>query len=211
MKHKDFYDFKHAYDYLQGSIVRVANEPVMIVEVRCPNPDKPKYIELVYRPLGVTSGHKSVAVDDEAVDLNPVPLGLMSVDRESIEYGPKTSFLLQRVPVRKWKIGLNSQNISYVDPWPDKQTFDLSMGYLFNSRELVRTIKGRYLDLDDAIKLSREFPGRSVAFSRRFCVNTDKLLCRNLGLPVGDVMGKGVALHDDFIYLTQVLDEDLHS
>lgn len=209
MKHKDFYDYKHVYDYLQGSVIRVANDPVMIAEVRQPNPDKPKDITLVYRSLGVTSGHKSIAVDDDAIDLNPVPLGMLSVDRESIEYGPKTSFYLQRIPVRKWKIGLTVQNTSYQSPWQDREQFDLSMGYLFNSRELVRTIKGRYIDLDDAIKLAQEFPGRNVAFSRRFCVNGDNLLCRNIGIPVGKVMSRSVVLDDDFVYLKQVLDEDL--
>jgi hypothetical protein len=209
VKHKEFYDLKHAYDYMAGTIVRVGGEPVYVQEVRDPN-ENSKF-QMIYRHLDRNGSFDKIGLMDDAVDLNPVPLGMLSIDQTSLEYGARVSWMLQRTPSRRWKVGLCSQNMQPFYPYPDYNNWDFNQGYIMNSPELVRTVRGEYPSFGEAAKLAQSYPQRCIAFSRRFCVFDSSLLYKTLGSPIGDIIKGQAVLRDDYLYLSQVLNEDLNA
>ena len=204
MKHRTFYDADHCYQQLHASVIRLAGFPVTVVGVDV-GKKKGNFLlkvqEMGYRYDGT---HKYVLSDDEDIDMSPVPLGMTATVGQA-EY-------MSRMPVRKWKLGLSSQNLKIAKVDSEAECC-YSRTDIIHSQVMLDTVIGNYITFEDAINRAKAFNGdkhTSVAFSRRFAIgNKYKLFYKSFGVPVGIASKEGPVLTEEFSFLQQVLDEDI--
>ena len=149
----DFYDVHHASNYLTESIIRVAGHPVYVMEVGG-RPYRLSYVPT--DDMYNTRTSKTIMLDDEDVDLEPIPLGLCNYR--------SCSAYLTRIPRRAWKVGLTTRalHITWIRDNPGLGTDILW------SENFVQMVKGRYPVLDTTKLLGSGQP--SFAFDRHFTV-----------------------------------------
>lgn len=209
MKHKSFWNLDQANNYLNGCVVVVGKEPVYVTEVASgiDRGNRPTIV-MRYIECANPSSSRSRAIDvmDDAVDLNPVQLGMCEFFN-GIEY--ETYFLTRR-PSRMWKVGLTRSNL--IIHRPDlsmrQHTNDMSR-HLLPSKELADTILNKYRSFEEVKTQLKKHRG-VLPFSQRFCLNAKgELFYRVIGEPVGDVDKTGIKLRKDYKYLDEALKEDL--
>lgn len=202
MKCRTFYNEEQAGMYLVDSIIRYHGEPIMVCNVI----GGPIKYSITYKR--VKDGERGIVIiPNKFIDMTPVPLGLMNYrTRRGSLYCINGS----RVPTRSWKVGLYSRNFR-VKNIMGGPVEDVS--YILQSAYLYDLVMGKY----PSYKEAREFadvagPSGAWAFSRRFAVDyRGDLRYKYLKEPVGDNRGGRPVLNDDFLYLTQALEEDQHA
>lgn len=128
------------------------------------------------------------------LDLTPVPLG-MSWSSRGMAY-------LARIPKRSdYRQGLRNSNFKSLTRIDHRHVSD---------RELVKTIKGRYVPFDTALDEVMNTPDMSIAFNRHFALVNDRhwrvtLEYKWHGI-VGTVVEGLVTLDEPFQHLQETLD-----
>lgn len=208
MRTRTFFDNDHAFRYLTQSIIRVKDNPVYVTHTQ--QADDGYVLSYDRLPLPPSSragksGTRYTIHSRDEVDMNPLPLGMLAVHQnDKVE----ASTYLSRLPQRAWKIGLTEYNIQ-VSKISDKEYTRLSLRDLIYLPAFLKTVRGDYPSMKETIRLSneRKLP---IAFSRRFAIEEDKLLYKTFIVPVGEIQNNKPVLSDNFKYLAQVLEEDLH-
>jgi len=199
MRNKKWYNAGHAENYLSGSVIRIDNVPCYVCSVG--------ESKMEYYPITEKNNHRVIDLDHPAIDLNPMPLGFLSL-RETDNF--HSSSYLKRGPYRQWKVGTTARNTISANPFKHAIKSSPMMQYILRSQEFCDTVAGKYIDPEQAHALSAKNEQGAFAFSRRFAVFKDFLLYKDLQEPVGTVSKDGtVLLHEDFTYLTDMLNEDL--
>lgn len=208
MKTREFYNSAHASSYLSNSIIRVADEPVVVVDAVG---TRGKYNIIYHRlvDLGSGEGAKSIAYNDPDVDMSPVPLGFSWTDNPVISgYNMNYTVHIHRNPVRAWKVGLYNRNAEVVKVLG--QGSERLKSYWIPSKMLRDTIVGIYPTIDEALSLVEMKQG-VVPFSRRFAVYGNSLIYKTFMEPVGYVNERNSEpqLGERYQFLKEVLEEDL--
>lgn len=128
------------------------------------------------------------------LNIEPVPLGYVN-HKNGASY-------VRRAGARQWKQGLNRDNLR--GPVINK-------GVLLKSKELARTIKGKFPSYDEAYNIYSR-TGKSRAFSREWALTSGLLepdLCyKDMRVGIGTI--KGPKLLPEFEYLTESLMETIN-
>ena len=197
MKHKEFYDHHHAHMYLNNCIIRKAGTPIMIDDVQAADRAGKKW-RLDYHELG-THERNVLFLPNRAIDMNPVPLGMLNGEEDGVWY-------MSRVPSRKWKVGLYSGNLHHYN----HSNPGLYRGPDIQGQAMRDCIVGKYPDYDAVMRRIRAGKKKRLAFSRRFAVDQGNLLFKTTQAPVGIAERGEPLLFDQFNYLKEVLEEDLN-
>lgn len=206
MKNKKFFNLDHAIRYLNESIIRFEGEPIYVFSIDSGRHSK-NFMLYYYKVGDPDRTHKYILSDNSSIDMNPVPLGMLS-----LKASPKDKFstgYIERTPLRQYKIGLSRGNFKhkYVHP-KYSMKYGSSVSNLLLSTELRDTIMGEYPAYKEAYKSAKD-QGNIVAFSRRFAVGQDdKLYYKALQVPVGVAKSGSPTLDDDAFFLKEVLEED---
>lgn len=202
MRNKTFYDLAQAQRYLNSSIIRVADEPVWVEETLKKGAD----IMLYFSKLDeVGLNPKSIKSTDPDVDMNPVPLGMVNT---FIRDQP-AAYYCSRSPVRKQRIGLARDNLD-VRTVNGRDMADMR-NYILPSSALSLTIRNRYPTIARAWGQVKR-TGGTAAISRRLAIDGNARVWY-MGYPdyVGMLYGNNITLMDQFIYLQDVVNEELNA
>lgn len=206
MGHKKFYDEQHAKTYLIGGIIRLNDKPIFIRDLQetADGARKGSRFRVTYSLVG-EENNSIVFLPNIKINMMPVPLGMMDTDEET--------WYVQRNPSRGWKIGLNTDNISY-QLISGQKNIRVTGGFprpdiLFNSNFLYDCIVGRHPSYKEALKTVSQGDRFSQAFSRQFAVNRGGLVFKSVDDTVGVCERNKPILFDHFQYLQEVLEEDL--
>ncbi len=199
LRSKEFYDHRQAHNYLANCIVMYDGKPVYVNEVY-PYDNENKFLATFYYVGNAASGNRCEAkLEDKRWDLNPVSLGFVSTLDGPYIQCPYAS----RIPQRAWKIGLTHDNLNLT---PLKPTLRVNKQDMFLSNNMKNTILGNYMSYKDSIKKQKQTP---IPFSRRFAVFKDNLYYKTINTPVGNVGDREPELSEKFVFLKEVLKEDL--
>lgn len=160
---------------------------------------------LFYHPLSEPTAVNTIRLDDSLIDLNPVPLGFLPVPEGAVH----SSSYVKRGPYRQWKIGLTMHNCISSSAYFEAPGILSPHAFLY-SNMMRNLVKGYYPDPKKSQIMSEQL-GAVIPFGRRFAVVKDHLLFKDLGEPVGTVTKGKARLHEDFTYLTRMLNEDLNA
>lgn len=195
-----FFDVDHANTYLADSVVRLKGEPVWVANVNRKRGSK-KYIAEVY--LAGNEMRDPSVCDLDDLDLSPLPLGMCNTGGRY-----KGSVYMCRLNVRRWKVGLCSQNLN---------TFEIGIVRLegpgiLHTKGFRDTVVGEYPTYDEAYRTFKE--DRNVtarAFSRSFSLMREGLegtvVVNNVGKVIGKADEDGIRLSEQFHYLSQKLEQ----
>lgn len=206
MKNKKFFDIGQASGYLRHTIIRVAKEPVYVYDVIPGVRSGPDKFRLNYVPLSeVGEEAKTITLVDEDVDMNPVPLGFcMLYNGESYH-----TYYVARTPARRWKIGLALENIQVYNMAGGPAT-PATVATIFPTRALIKTIQGKYMDVDKAKVAIRGGRGGTIPISRQFAISSDyEIYFKTSRYPIGRFTGNGPVLKDEYFYMKEALEEDI--
>lgn len=201
MKTKKFFDLNHAKRYLTHNLIRVAGQPIYVMDLSEKAGNIIMHYTLANNPQGKM---KNIPVLNDDVDMNPVKLGMTRL------FNGVTwmTFYISRYPSRTWSIGLSRENMALQDPRGEGIDHNYT-DEILPSPTLAETILGKFLPLDEAKEQLRKAKG-CLPLSRRFCFDhTGDLFFKMLGVPVGRVETAGVTLKDEFAYLKEVMQEDI--
>ncbi len=207
MKTKKFFDINQATNYLRHTLIRVAGHPVYVTDVQNGR-GRGVSIDIGYVKADHPEG-KTVYIDsmDNAVDMTPVPLGM--VRHYNGTYW--SAVHISRYPSRKWKIGLSRENISIQNPFGQFQDIRDPAKTFLPSKELAETILNKYMEMDEVMDNLKRHKG-SLPLSRNFCLtHTGKLFYKMFNVPVG-MFGKEsrkLTLLDDYEFLSEKMKEEL--
>lgn len=204
MKLKEFFNYDHAVQGLQRSVVRLKKEPIYINQVL---PGRKKMYGLEYRVLGSDKALKTCDFDED-INLKPVPLGLVNwVPSRNDRIKFTGVCYASRIPERAWKIGLCSHNLAVLVP--TNRHLLMPAGEVLLSGHLRNTILRNYPSLKKCFAVLDADKLPTVAFSPRFFLNKKReLFYKMVGQPVGRWENDSWILEDSFRYLSEVLEED---
>src|SRR3990167_2223443 len=209
MKYNGFYNLDHVNAYLMGSVIRIEDDPVYVINLDY-NGTMNKY-KIAVRRL-ISKKEEWISLDDSRIVLAPVPLGMVNLKNENKR---PTILVTARYPLRAWKIGLTSSNLFVTSILPHDQ--NLLNFNLFPSKELGKTIIGDFPSLSSILKVMGDKAeiGDTIAFSRHFAIrNLGKeelsLLYYRYNEAVGNFTFFGQPqLHPAFSFLREHLIEEL--
>lgn len=200
MRHRPFYDLNQAANYLGDSYIRYGNYPIRILAVA---PGRDNNYTLSYVRSGHKEGPKYTLSDHPDVDMEPMPLGLLSNYRGDM----KDTLMMWRIPSRAWKVGLTVRNFTFSSVNDECGSYSTSA--ILNSKEIGLTVQGDYPEYKEAVKLLIKSEKRSIAISRRFSLTRKELFYKALREPIGAIGDRSPELHEKFQWLEQALREDL--
>lgn len=139
---------------------------------------------------------KLIKLPNRYLDIRPPRLGYMNTRRNS--------YYVSRVPVRRYKQGLNRQNIAVgalnIEP-------GLNRGDTIRCVELARCILNKYPSLDECLEKLQD--GRNAcAFHRHWAITAGGEL-HYRGNPVGAYQKGNLKLTEDYCYLQEAAEEAL--
>lgn len=198
MNSSKFYDLDQAVSYLSQGIINIAKYPAKIFGVT----GTISKIRLEYGHISSAS-IREINLDDEDVDLTPIPLGFLANKLERNVVSP----YLQRVPARSWKIGLTPEHLLVVNPAGKKYSGNISQ--ILSSNEFKNTVIGEYPRYREIIAYFKEQPKNKsvIAFSRTFALSEKNILYKCFDVPVGTVKNNIPCLEKEFSYLQEALNE----
>lgn len=208
MRNKEFFNSEHAQRYLAGSLIRLDNEPIYVIDVG----HKKNTIYFIHLADG-TEGN--IPISSPLINLNPVPLGFLNWKQRSGNNQIHYASYLQRIPERSWNIGCTHRNIQFRDVMdgasPEGNTGQWVREVL-QSKALRLSILGEYPKLPHTMKVMAESQSiRSRAFSRRFAVtHGQELRFKYHSVAVG-MMNKNLSftLLPKYKYLSEILTKDI--
>lgn len=197
MRNKDFVSPDHADSYLRHCIIRLNEEPIYVLGVTSLSGEGLLY-SFPHR-MDVNDDMKKINLKDEDIDMTPVPLGFVNF---STFISKAYAYSVTRLPVRAWKVGLTTNNMTVLNR-------DIEHKQLMFSEGFRRTVIGAFPSLDECIKKHKEV--NSIAFSRHFSVDCFGNLFHHLiEEPVGSVYNnKELKLKERYTFLTEALAEDI--
>lgn len=177
---------------LNRSLVKYNGRPFFIEEVQPNCVLLGKYLD--------TQRLAICELPNKNLDIRPVPLGYVNLSSRAM--------YVSRIPRRKYKQGLNDQNILLKGYMLD----GVRVTDLLRSKNLCRCINDEYPSLSDAIKHAEEH--ESCAFSRKFAVRNEEelgvLSLQYRGSAVGIVMHGELQLNSSNQYLREELEAVLN-
>lgn len=203
MSTKDFFSSADANRYLSQSLVMYDNEPVWVLE------SSEDMTFSIYSTSSKTKQVKQINYLDNKNKFNftPVPLGFVNRYEEG-----EDAVVLERIPLRRWKIGLSASNIVVTSPLQDEQG---TMPSLIYSPFLANTIKGIFPSVKEILS-ELKHKDILIAFSRNFAVMSGsgdlyyKYKILGVRKPIGTIDQEGnFNLDEDVIYLKEKLKNDL--
>lgn len=215
MKNKLFFDHHHAANYMVGSLIRFNGNPAYVEHIDI-DPDDGQSLRALFRETHKSKlPRKNKPLRSKSFDMTAVPLGLTNWGRGN---GFNHVLISARLPIRAWKVGLYTGNMSTILLMPgDPRTggLGLSKSTILKSVPLAETILGKYPPFTRAFELVKEKDAYySVAFSRNWAVGKDGRLLhrRHRNVVVGAVKDDGTAsLYPAFEYLEQSLREEMRA
>ena len=201
MKNKEFYDQDHAIRYLNHSIIRVDNVPVLIerIDVRGSS------LYAQYHPIErmADAYTKQVLLKSPRINMNPVPLGYVNWKNWNRKLVALKAF---RIPQRAWKIGLTTRSLRILPGSMERETKDM----LLYSKYMKATICNDFPSLEHVLSKIRDKDVGSVAFSRRFSLSSGgSLFFIQLSKKVGEVYKNTLKLYDRYMFLSELLEKDM--
>lgn len=172
-------DWDYANSRLQGTIVRLGDEPVFVHSVGPGMKAEVSKLEDIYT---------NFTTDANELNVTPVPLGMCN-------FGDTVSYL-SRIPLRRdWRQGLRrenfkSSNIDHAAIPPDV---------------LAKVIKGQYPSLKEALETVAKKKG-AIAWHRNWAVDSDGKLIYKLSV-VGTSKDGMLLLDKPYQYLAEALEE----
>lgn len=185
---------RDAKRYLQDSVIRVGKKPIYVSSIFTVRGKQ----TVKYFPLG-SYQTKIIALDDEDLNFNPVPLGY----GKSCRGYPSVGYF-HRYPARMWKQGLS---------WDSLKILTNEEGYFFyniredieSSKILLDVIKGKKVSYD------RAFKGENCGiFSRKWAVHPISKSVLYKGKLVGKAEKNKILLLPEYGYLDKVAEEASH-
>lgn len=176
---------------LGQSVVMYDGDPVYIDSVLQDEPDDPPRLYVCrLRPISkqlpnTICPSECIELPDPRLDINPVKLGYVNITTRDKVRATYTS----RSPVRKYKQGLNNQNIHFAEVHM-LEPFDQP---ILQSVALGDCILGKYPTYEEALKKVQH--GCVVAFHRRWAISMDEVGVTNLQYRGQRV---GVAVENEF-------------
>lgn len=171
-------DWEYANSRLQGTIVRIGEEPVFVHQIDHKCSAQVALLKDIYNDF---------QVDMNELNLVPVPLGMCNFDNQ-VSY-------LSRIPMRRdWRQGLRRENF----------TSSNINHALVPPEVLGQVIVGIYPTLKEA--LERMGKGLSTAFHRHWAIQKDKTLMYKRDI-VGLVNNGVLMLDREYQYLAEALEE----
>lgn len=157
---------------------------------------RPVYVDVIEgTTLGVQdllSGEQiAVNLPHDSLDIRPVPLGYINTERGT--------YYAARVPVRRYKQGLNTSNLRL------HNNGSVRISSLLTSKALGRCIMGSYPSFSVALRNALE--GKPRAWARRWAVYGDDVSYR--GRRVGHVSNRSVVLDGSYLFLKEELEASL--
>lgn len=205
MKHKKFYDGRHANQYLRGSIIRYKGVPIIVRDIF----GEGKKMRIAYSELDqYYVGAQDIALDNKDIDMNPVPLGNLS-----FFYGDSwETFYASRLPVKRWKVGLALENFTLERVNGGGFAGNGAAEKVFYSKNLIDCIMGNYRSIQEAMDLLKAYPG-TIPLSRNFSMsNGDKVYYKAISGAVGSVSENGkVKLSAGHQFLKELVQEELNA
>ena len=211
----DFHSPEHATSYLSNSVIRYANEPIMVETV-----DDENYILFhTIMELAQSKGRlkmRMAELDSEHINMKPVPLGMFNFCDEA--GNNIDSAYLSRIPNRGWKVGLTSNNTNiyiirpeYDNVFQSSIIRNLNILKSISFYNTVMNIYPSYQYIMEEFELAKS-RRRSVAFSRNFAIIAEdrKLMYRYFKNPVGVALDNGPRLEARYDLLNEILNEDIN-
>jgi hypothetical protein len=201
MKQKKFYDIGQAQNYLTGSIIKINNEPVYILDV-----SSRMILSFVdIENYGRSDKSQSIKITDSNVDMGPIHLGLINL---SNPFNVNNNiYISYRLPIRQSRIGLITNNIMILD---EHRKIITEKGRIIFSKGMKNTMKNIYPSFTKAIEKINNNEIKNIAFSKRFYISKDrKLYYIFIDTPVGEIKENKIKLKTPFLYLTEMLEEDI--
>lgn len=214
-----FFDSNQLNNYLSNSVIRLGTLPIYVLRAQF---TKGNLISLYYTFLkgrSFLSEISNIFRLDE-LNLTPVPLGFLyqkapSESKKTIAY---YTSVVNRFPMRTWKIGLSSDNMSII---PLNSSIFTDSTDVLLSKELHSTIVGDYYTFETVINLILESNIKGIIpFHRYFAIkktyNTktdfelELIYYRYPKQPIGNVVEKKCQLFKNFNYLNEHLEEVLN-
>lgn len=215
-----FYDYNGVVQRINHSVIRYKDVPVYVDEVLYGDPEKRYRVgdAVIVRLTDLLTG-KHFSIDAESADLNTAspPLGYMNQSKRCV------AFFLERIPRRRWKSGLNSENVAAMTPLGETMPTSSKM---FRSSDIARTILNDYPTLqecEDKIAESLASPLFSVenightllaqAFHRQLALvkpNTPEDSPTYLayqGEWIAEKQGNTFVLNEEFFYMKEFLEK----
>lgn len=172
-------DWEYANNRLQGTIVRLNDEPVFVHEVRRDMKAEVSKLEDIYNAF---------IADGRELDLTPVPLGMCNFNHNA--------HYLSRVPLRRdWRQGLRREN--FISPTCDHAAIPPAL--------LAKVIKGEYPALKECFDLVKK-GALAAAWSRRWAIGRDSTLIYKNKV-VGTSKDGVLLLNKEFQFLAEALEE----
>ena len=172
-------DWEYAHSRLQGTIVRLGEEPVFVHGVQPGMKALLAKLEDIYTDFYVNANE---------LNLVPVPLGMCNFSN-TISY-------LSRIPLRRdWRQGLRRENF---------KSSNINHA-LIPPEVLSQVIKGQYPSFEEALKKATD-AGISVAWHRNWALSHDGKLFYKRD-KVGTSKGGVLLLDKPFQYLAEALEE----
>ncbi len=178
---------------LVGTVVRKGKNAVTVEAIRGQGRD-------LVASVCTLATKRTSAVRVDELDLKPVKLGYINT-RQGTRY-------LTRIPMRRWKHGLDSNNVDAIGIRGQRVNFDIRS----HSRALAACIRGQYPVFDECID-TVEQDGTSRAFSRNFALRqgSSRIEVYYKGRKVGHVGGnRNVVLDNRYQYLNELLGKDIN-
>jgi len=204
-----FYDLNHADMYLRHTVIRVESIPAYITAI---GGSKKAGFSIEYVELGDIHNKLITALGLKTVDLSPLPLGMMNYFPGK---GNLRTVIISRIPVRRWKVGLDTRNMLISSIAGDRHSIFLEPGQVILSADLKNTIMGKFPTYKEAINsLESSSAYSSVAFNRHFAIKTrgkgkNELIYYKFDTPIGICGPTKPLLSPEFMFLKEHLDEVL--
>ena len=168
---------------LADTVVMYEGHPYYVSTVSTHTPDENHTI-LGLKELPSFKLVKNVLISDRALTYRKFNLGFCNVKNSSV--------FVQRIPVKKWKQGLNNDNVSLTDvkyvqtePFSDNEIgledyYDGSFATLIRTKAFVNMMTDTYPTFKYCIDYL-DTPGNlAIAFNKDFCIINDKIGCKFL-------------------------------
>ncbi len=203
MNEKEFYNEDQAQSYLSRCIISRAGRPIYVDSIT--KPLREQRFHICYRHLSNSDIPLVTYYPDGQIDLTPIPLGMYHQNSDSSH----SAIYMARYPIRMWKIGLTSRNVSTMNVSQQSLSGVMPSELLFWTKEFEQMVQGEYPSFEKAMKTIGGSPYNTMPLSRHFATSGTELFFKALGEPVGKLTDNGYALHEPFFYLTESLQEEL--
>lgn len=182
---------------LDGTIIRIGRWPIKVSGIDTRYGDNDEESMMLFYKFLKSNREDQTELIEENVNVEPVPLGYVNLDTESI--------YVQRIPDRRWKQGLCEDGLHAIG------RASLIREVFRNGACLADTILNIYPSLEMALDTIQHPQAISIAFSRKFGLLKGRrgpLKLMNIGREVGTIENNVPVLSSAFNHLAELLEEE---